>query len=241
MLNSKAGSQPVNTESSWPLHACCFKTFILESGVKTISYIIVKWPEIVVKSAPCPYRRESCNEGITASGRRNKDVIGVKQWYSHRNCRTKTLGTTGTEVASLFKLFFCKLLKRKPACEQSITFVITAWVRSAAVSDGGSCGRDCCSLAELIRYCRGYSSFPPSCWGMNVSLGCCHADDTWFLPPAAAAYPAGLPWGVFPSSQRSPVSSVSFLPLHLEHLQPVCIAASGLEGTPAGRCTKEQS
>lgn len=49
-------------------------TFILESDVKTINCIIVKWPNILVKSAHCPDRTESCNEGITTSGRRNKDA-----------------------------------------------------------------------------------------------------------------------------------------------------------------------
>lgn len=48
-------------------------------------------------------------------------------------------------------------------------------------------------------------------------------------PPAAAVYLAGLPWGFFPSSQRRLVSEFCelLMPLHLEHLQPVCSFSAG--------------
>lgn len=64
----------MNTENSQPSYACSFKAFILESEVKTISCIIGKWPQILVKSAHCSDRTESCNEWITAQERRNKDA-----------------------------------------------------------------------------------------------------------------------------------------------------------------------
>lgn len=62
---------------------------------------------------------------------------------------------------------------------------------------------------------------------MNVSLGCCHADDTWFLAWQSLQQQLftllACLEGFLPSSQRGPVSEFCelLMLLHLEHLQPL--------------------
>lgn len=68
---------------------------------------------------------------------------------------------------------------------------------------------------------------------MSVSLGCCHADDTWLLAWQSLQQQLftllACLEGFFPSSQRRLVSEFCelLMPLHSEHLQPVCSFSAG--------------
>lgn len=60
-------------------------------------------------------------------------------------------------------------------------------------------------------------------------------------PPAAAVYPAGLPWGIFTLLPKKACEWVLWAfdaTAFGTFTAFVCIATSVLEGTPAGRCTQ---